>query len=96
MNDMTENAQVIDRQWPAPKTLTREASVDEHTREALFRSYAWVKTLSEDTLRDFFGDVLEAAFRGNYRDDSERLYAIKDAIESLAETWAENMSEEEE
>ena len=94
--DQLENRQVIDRAYPAPKTLTRDASIDEHTREALFRSYNWLKTLSEDTLREFFGDVLEAAFRGNYRDDSERLFAIKDAIESLAETWAENEAEDEE
>ncbi len=73
-----------------PKSLTREARIDELTRDAMYRDWDWVHRLDMDDLREIVVTVVEASWRGKYRDDTERLYAIKDVLDSYVETYAEN------
>jgi len=91
-----ENIQVIDRAWPAPKTLTREALADEILRDQMFRRWdftAYAATDS-DVLPDLLCETLWGLWRGDFKDDADRLAYIKSAWLGHMEVWAENKAEE--
>ena len=94
--NMPENIQVIDRAWPAPKTLTREAMSDEILRDQMFREWGFTDYASkdEDTRSDLLCETLWGLWRGDFKSDEERLAYIKSAWLGHMEVWAENEAEE--
>ena len=92
--NMLENAQVLDRQWPAPKSLTREAEADELTRDNLYRQPNWLREETDDNLRDMVGQITVLAFREPGLSDAERMIEVKAVLTEFCELWAESRVEE--
>jgi hypothetical protein len=86
-----ENRMVCERAWPVPRTLTREARIDELTRDGLFREWDW---LDNDAAQAIASMAVAACFREPGTAE-EALAKIKAEIESYVETWAENEAENE-
>lgn len=88
MNDLA-----IKSRWetpiPVPKQMQREEQIDQLTRDAMFSSWDFAEALTHDEANEIVVEAIHACWRGNYRDDTERLYALKAAIEGFIDAWAE-------
>lgn len=93
---MIENRQVIDRAWPAEEKMSREDRIDELTRDAMFRAWDFVATLSDREAKELLGRVIYGCWRGKERPDNERLAEIKRDVEDFIDDWAERAAGEEE
>lgn len=97
MNDIS-----IKSRWelpvPAPKQLSRDALIDQYTRDSMFRDWDWLDALEVEDMKEIISEVTHACWRGDeatYKDDAERLAAIKSSLLSFIERWAEEEADHE-
>ena len=94
MNDLE-----IKSRWeapiPVPKQMQREEQIDQLTRDAMFSSWDFAEALTADEAKEIAVEAIHACWRGDFKNDTERLASLKAAIEGFIDAWAEMEADDE-